>query len=124
MRDRQTSERNPPRAKPFMDSLVNFRSHRTQLLATAVAASATTVGAVFAYQALSRKRRRRDLSADILASISNSDAVKPPSPFPEPSSTAGDTQTTRATDTDQYAYDEGLIREQLARNYAFFGALI
>lgn len=107
-----------------MDSLVNFRSHKTQLLATAVAASATTAGAVLAYQALSRKRRRRDLSADVLASISNSDAAKAAHTLLEPTSATQETTPTLPVDSDQYAYDEGLIREQLARNYAFFGAAL
>ena len=86
-------------------------SHRTQLVSAAVVASLTTAGAMSAWRAYSRRVKRRTLDADILRSISRGESEtgsKSPSLHaPSPPSSQG--------------YDEDLIREQLARNYAFFG---
>jgi hypothetical protein len=99
----------------FMDGLL--RSHRAQLVGTAVAAAATTATLISVYNSLSKRSRRHDLDKDVLRSISH---VPGPGngklldgenksnnhlPAPEP----------------KHEYDEDLIREQLARNYAFFG---
>ncbi|KAF5384387.1 hypothetical protein D9615_003399 [Tricholomella constricta] len=92
---------------------MNFHSHKTQLIATAVGASLATVGVFSAYSAYTRRLRRKHLSEEIQQSLSthksnldvNNLASTPPSNSQDPF--AGD-------------YDEELIREQLARNYAFF----
>ena len=90
---------------------MDFSSHRTQLASAAVVASLTTAGAMSAWRAYSRRVKRRTLDADILRSISRGESEtgsKSPSLHaPSPPSSQG--------------YDEDLIREQLARNYAFFG---
>ncbi|KAF8065053.1 hypothetical protein FPV67DRAFT_1562911 [Lyophyllum atratum] len=93
---------------------MNFHSHRTQLIATAVSASVATAGLLSAYSAYSRRERRKQLSEEVRRSLStqktNLDVnSRPPSPALNPQEEfAGD-------------YDEELIKEQLARNYAFFG---
>lgn len=99
-----------------MDSL-NFHSHKTQLVAAAITASLATAGILSAYQAHTRRIRRKELDQDILRSIAannSSNDLKPSSqrqlPDPQLSNPGG-----------RGGYDENLIREQLARNYAFFG---
>ncbi|KAJ7303600.1 ubiquitin-protein ligase molybdopterin-converting factor [Mycena albidolilacea] len=93
-----------------MDGLL--RSHRAQLVGTAVAAAATTATLISVYNSLSKRSRRYDLDKDVLRSISRAPKLLDGEnksnnhlPAPEP----------------KYEYDEDLIREQLARNYAFFG---
>ncbi|KAJ7733370.1 ubiquitin-protein ligase molybdopterin-converting factor [Mycena olivaceomarginata] len=93
-----------------MDGLL--RSHRAQLLGTAVAAAATTATLISVYNYLSKRSRRHDLDKDVLRSISRAPKLLDGEnksnnhlPAPEP----------------KHEYDEDLIREQLARNYAFFG---
>jgi hypothetical protein len=96
-----------------------LRSHRAQLVLTAVVASVTTFSLLTAYRSYHNKTRRRQLSDDALRSVtSNSgpddivDAEKPKDDVSHP-----DHPPTVST----LAYDEELLREQLARNYAFFG---
>ncbi|KAJ7510625.1 ubiquitin-protein ligase molybdopterin-converting factor [Mycena galericulata] len=98
----------------------SFHSHRTQLVATAVAASATTAALFSLYNSLSKRSRRRDLNQDILRSITSSTGGgkalfdgKPLANNPKPKNERGNAK--------EREYDEDLIREQLARNYAFFG---
>jgi tRNA threonylcarbamoyladenosine dehydratase len=89
---------------PHMD----LRSHRTQLVLTALAASAATVGVFSAYNVWDRRRRRDELNHDVQRAVQNAvpaDAPKAPA----------------QADDVAIPYDEELIREQLARNYAFFG---
>ncbi|KAJ7818662.1 ubiquitin-protein ligase molybdopterin-converting factor [Mycena olivaceomarginata] len=93
-----------------MDGLL--RSHRAQLVGTAVAAAATTATLISVYNYLSKRSRRHDLDKDVLRSISRAPKLLDGEnksnnhlPAPEP----------------KHEYDEDLIREQLARNYAFFG---
>ncbi|CAK5268980.1 unnamed protein product [Mycena citricolor] len=96
---------------------VNLNSHRVQLIATAVAASATTAALFTAYTTYTRRSRRRELNADILRSISASASSSKGRKLPTPDdSNYGD-----GSHDDKYAYTEGLMQEQLARNYAFFG---
>ena len=85
-------------------------SHRTQLLATALAASLATAGLLHAYNVHTKRARRRELNEEIQRSITadGTDVQQIPSlehPRLEPG----------------ISYDEELIQEQLARNYAFFG---
>ena len=88
-------------------------SHRTQLLATALAASLATAGLLHAYNVHTKRIRRKELNEEIQRSITAHDLEVqhiPSGPSLEhPRLEPGIT------------YDEELIREQLARNYAFFG---
>jgi len=100
-------------------NVFSAQSHRTQLILTAVSASLLTSGLFTAYHAYSRRERRRSLNQDILRSITDQDG--------------GFKQRLRPNDDEpleeQYlrigasvnGYDEELVREQLARCYAFFG---
>ncbi|KAG6906592.1 hypothetical protein DXG01_012995 [Tephrocybe rancida] len=93
---------------------MNWHSHKTQLIATAVGASLATAGLISAYTAYTRRERRKHLSDEIHRSLStqksNLDINSLPSTPPK-------------AQADELAggYDEDLIKEQLARNYAFFG---
>ncbi|KAJ3814636.1 hypothetical protein F5876DRAFT_86336 [Lentinula aff. lateritia] len=90
----------------------NFRSHQAQLIATALAASAATAGLIASYNAYTRRAKRKDLNDEVLRSIqsngSNFNIQKLQLSNPEDGHSGN-------------MYDEKLIREQLARNYAFFG---
>ncbi|KAJ7649134.1 ubiquitin-protein ligase molybdopterin-converting factor [Mycena polygramma] len=86
-----------------------LQSRRAQLAVTAVAAAATTATLISVYNSLSKRSRRRDLDQDILRSISSS-TLPPP-----------ENQRDVSAPNASLAYDEDLIQEQLARNYAFFG---
>ena len=87
-------------------------SHRTQLLATALAASLATAGLLHAYNVHTKRVRRKELNEEIQRSL----AI-----------TAHDLEVQRIPSLEHprlgpgITYDEELIREQLARNYAFFG---
>ena len=115
------------------------RSHKTQLVFTALAASALTAAAITSYNSYSRQKKRNELNRQVLNSVtatsSSSDrggsggggrkrrGTSPPRPEQiylnggEYGSGSGE----RNGGTGSVEYDENLIREQLARNYAFFG---
>lgn len=93
---------------------LDFHSHKTQLVATAVAASLTTAGLLSAYTSYSRHERRKHLNEEVLRSIASSSDETKSHRVPTPPSE--DVQ-----DKDVPKHDEDLIKEQLARNYAFFG---
>jgi hypothetical protein len=93
-----------------MDGLL--RSHRAQLVGTAVAAAATTATLISVYNSLSKRSRRHDLDKDVLRSISHA---------PKPLEGENKSNNHLPALEPKYEYDEDLIREQLARNYAFFG---
>lgn len=89
-------------------------SHRTQLLATALAASLATAGLLHAYNVHTKRVRRKELNEEIKRSITAHDPELEVQQIPingleHPRLDPGIT------------YDEELIKEQLARNYAFFG---
>lgn len=110
---------------------MDLRSHKAQLVFTALAASTSTAIAFGAYTAWERRRRRADLGQTVQHAI---DAALPINLF----SSSGlptdeediapavqakallDTPIPRANVPDM-PYNEELTREQLARNYAFFG---
>ncbi|KAJ7084949.1 ubiquitin-protein ligase molybdopterin-converting factor, partial [Mycena epipterygia] len=98
----------------------NFHSHRTQLVTAAVVASATTAALISVYNAFSKRSRRRDLDQDILRSISSNASsgllFDGTAKYP-----AQQSQSELPAPSIGLAYDEDLIREQLARNYVFFG---
>ena len=86
-------------------------SHKTQLLATALAASLATAGLLHAYNVRTKQVRRKELNEEIQRSITAHDLdVQPQIPSLEHSRL-----------DPGITYDEELIQEQLARNYAFFG---
>ena len=84
-------------------------SHRTQLLATALAASLATAGLLHAYNVHTKRIRRKELNEEIQRSITAHDPEVSIPSLEHPRLDLGIT------------YDEELIQEQLARNYAFFG---
>ncbi|KAK0223658.1 hypothetical protein IW262DRAFT_845662 [Armillaria fumosa] len=93
-------------------------SHRAQLVATAVVTAVATASVFSAVSAYSRRAKRRALNDDVLRSISVN------------ASNASNYNIQRHLDkpTEEILlkprdtpFDEGLIKEQLARNYAFFG---
>jgi tRNA threonylcarbamoyladenosine dehydratase len=90
----------------------DFHSHKTQLIATAVAASLATATVLSVYTSYSRRERRKNLNEEIFRSIALSEETKSNVPTPP----SGDV----VRDGDDLKYDEDLIKEQLARNYAFF----
>ena len=92
-----------------------FRSHRAQLVLTAVAASFATFSLLTAYGAYHRNARRRSLNDDALRSVASAENLVENS---KNDTSLPDQPSTNAT----LGYDDELMREQLARNYAFFGA--
>ncbi|KAJ4496103.1 ubiquitin-protein ligase molybdopterin-converting factor [Lentinula edodes] len=99
----------------------NFRSHQAQLIATALAASAATAGLIASYNAYTRRAKRKDLNDEVLRSIqsngSNFNIQKLQLSNPED----GFSFPSKSLESSENMYNEELIREQLARNYAFFG---
>lgn len=116
-------------------SRFDSRSHKTQLVFTALAASALTAAAITSYNSYSRQQKRNELNRQILTSVtahSSSErrddggtkrgVTSPPRPeqiylnggvdYGGGEWNGGESST---------SYDEDLVREQLARNYAFFG---
>ncbi|KAJ6471400.1 ubiquitin-protein ligase molybdopterin-converting factor [Mycena sanguinolenta] len=100
-----------------------LHSHRAQLLFTALAAAGTTAALFSLYTSLSRESKRHELDRDVLRSLS-----REKTPIPDGKSLdfpalnpSNDLAGNGKNNDDAYTYDETLIREQLARNYAFFG---
>ena len=103
----------------FNDHL-NLTSHRTHLLLTAAATALATYSILSIYDSRSRRKRRADLADQInraLASKTTSDSIQPSpsSVLPQLASTASSLPSSAPE------YTEELVREQLARNYAFLG---
>lgn len=92
---------------------LDFRSHKVQLICTAVAASLVTATLLTSYNKLGRKKRRKLLEEDIKRSLVEHDASTSSRP---PTDEEGGKFSSISM-----PYDEDLMREQLARNYAFFG---
>ncbi len=95
---------------------LNLHSHKAQLIGTAVVASLATATLLATFDNYNRKKRRQRLDEDIKQSLLESDLSISSSP-PELHSTI--TNSTSSLGVSEY--DEDLIREQLARNYAFYG---
>ena len=93
---------------------------RLRLALAAVVVSLATFGAFKAYQAISRRRKRQALDLDVARSIAKSEGF-----HPNVTRNARDAESSEhfwaSTTQRSEVYDEDLIREQLARNYAFFG---
>lgn len=92
--------------------MVSLESQHVKLCLTAAVASVVTFGAMTTYQTVSRRQRRKQLALDASRSASKSTETHILAP--------GATHSPKSLKTTR-AYDEDLIREQLARNYAFFG---
>lgn len=94
----------------------DLQSHKTQLVLTALAASAVTAGLFSAYTEHTRRQKRRTLNEDVLRSLAAQEH--------KGKAVAADGGPPRAAQVSPALsgyYSEELIREQLARNYAFFG---
>ncbi|THV02177.1 hypothetical protein K435DRAFT_749662 [Dendrothele bispora CBS 962.96] len=98
----------------------NLHSHQTQLILTALAASAATAAVISAYTSYSRTTRRQELNEDVLRSIhAKGSNFNFQNRLDKDQNASEDIELPSLKDT--HDYDESLIREQLARNYAFFG---
>ena len=98
----------------------NLQSHKTQLVLTALTASLATIGVLSAYTSYTKRARRRNLNSDILRSIASGAATDNVASEQEKIINAVN-QPDHPLANGKLGYDEELIREQLARNYAFFG---
>ena len=108
-----------------MDLFTN-QPHKTQLIITALAASLATASLFQAYNTHTKRLRRRKLDQEIRLSIaSHTLAHNVPKPPSRATTLDGVDPPSLQTSTTGFGdvadYDEDLIREQLARNYAFFG---
>lgn len=99
-------------AKRSMNAL-RVHSHKAQLILVAVTASLATAALLTAHSAYTRRVRRKELNDEVVKALAAKDS-------------ANEAFGKYAADYDAHKtpgadYDEGLIKEQLARNYAFFG---
>ena len=102
----------------------DLHSHRTQLVLTALGASAVTASLFAGYQQYTRRKRRHQLAEDVARSLAESvrkgkhaaNYHDDEDGFPEIH--LGGAGASKGVPVE---YDEELVREQLARNYAFFG---
>jgi len=102
-------------------------SHRSQVIATAIGASVLTASLLLAYDTHSRRTKRKRLDLEIQRSLAAHGSLRH---LPEPNKD-DEVAELLTDDNDEdiildssglgHGYDESLIREQLARNYAFFG---
>lgn len=103
---------------------LDLHSHRSQLVLTALAASVLTASAFSAYQTYLKRQRRRTLDQDILRSLTSGAAGRNGKQKDEHAADEHediDLGVHGLARAPSLAYDEELVREQLARNYAFFG---
>ncbi|KAG0703571.1 hypothetical protein DFH29DRAFT_998396 [Suillus ampliporus] len=92
-------------------NVFSAQSHRTQLILTALSASLLTSGLFTAYNAYSRRERRRNLNEDILRSIADQDKSSKRHLRPNDDEPLDEQLLRIGAD----GYDEELIKEQLAR---------
>ena len=90
--------------------------HRAELLLTAAATAAATYSLLSLYHSRSRRSRRADLADQINRALASETRTQPSSPPPPIPNTEPAPAPAPAPDSD---YAEELVREQLARNYAF-----
>lgn len=102
-----------------MNSL-SFQSHRTQLALTALTASLATAGLFSLYTTYSRRERRRNLDRDVKRSIDKQDELEK-NGMDKALRTVQPVWKDVQGGSQPDSQSEELIREQLARNYAFFG---
>lgn len=110
-----------------MSNALNI-SPRTQLIITAIGSALATASLFQAYNNYKRRSRRRQLDEEIQRSLSSHDLVR--SAYNKTDSEDGEFESISTGDRvildspesrGVPTYDDTLIREQLARNYAFFG---
>jgi tRNA threonylcarbamoyladenosine dehydratase len=99
---------------------LSSHSHRTQLVLTALTASVATAAVLSLYTSYSKRDRRKQLDRDIKQSLASHPPQAPSDNIDQPPINRNNNANSRL-DEATYSYDEDLIREQLARNYAFFG---
>ena len=107
------------RARTSMTALTR---HRAELLLTAVATAVATYSLLSLYQSRSRRSRRADLTDQINRALASGAAETRIQPSPSPSPPIPNTEPAPApapTPEIETDYAEELVREQLARNYAF-----
>ncbi|KAG8735447.1 hypothetical protein FRC12_018070 [Ceratobasidium sp. 428] len=95
------------------------KSEGSRLIATAVATCAATVFAFTAYQSASKRKRRLELQREVKDAL----ASTPPEPsigFSDSTLGPSELRTLKSQISDS-SFDENIIREMLARNYAFLG---
>ncbi|PIL28975.1 hypothetical protein GSI_09022 [Ganoderma sinense ZZ0214-1] len=101
---------------------LDLHSHRTQLVLTALGAAAITAGVFSGYQQYVKQQKRRSLNQDVHRSLKANVKGKQKDLLHEddghPEIHLGGVDDNHGV---PLAYDEELVREQLARNYAFFG---
>ncbi|KAI0029305.1 hypothetical protein K488DRAFT_88876 [Vararia minispora EC-137] len=106
---------------PFLD----IHDHRTQLVLVGVCTALATTSLFTALSGRRRRKLRRHLDESIRSSIIASGTTGVLPSFSEPGLKAKRQyhaqEPVLAESRDVYVYDEDLVREQLARNYAFFG---
>lgn len=101
-----------------------MQSHRSQLLVTALASSLATATLFSVYTSYLRRKRRAALNQDVSRSLKLAATA---ADFDNPNLKADDnlplqdSLMSSIVSSGPGAYDEDLVREQLARNYAFFG---
>ncbi|TFK52933.1 ubiquitin-protein ligase molybdopterin-converting factor [Heliocybe sulcata] len=102
---------------------IDFSSHRIHLVLTALTTSLVTASLFTAYDSYRRQRARRLLDEDVRRSLATHEPKEDISSkvsrraSPEP----GRRENDWAALDGSASYDDELVREQLARNYAFFG---
>jgi hypothetical protein len=101
-------------------NVFSSQSHRTQLVLTAVSACVITSTLLTAYNAYRRRERRKNLDEDVLRSITTHEEPSASHGLPVMTE-EGPTEETYIRPNHIGGYDEDLIKEQLARNYSFFG---
>ena len=103
-------------------SFFDLHSHRAQLLFTAVGAAFATATLLSVYEARSKRSKRQNLEDNIRDSLAASRTSELPSYLSNSNAKEDRCQDSHPSgDSIEYVYDEDLVREQLARNYAFFG---
>lgn len=111
-----------PPACPLPTTMnLDLHSHKTQLVVTALAASAVTAGLFSAYQQHAKRQKRRTLDQDILRSLAGATAGKASRNNDHDNVHEVKIGNSSNAQRVPIEYDEELVREQLARNYAFFG---
>ncbi|RPD61758.1 ubiquitin-protein ligase molybdopterin-converting factor [Lentinus tigrinus ALCF2SS1-7] len=99
----------------------DLQSHRAQLILTALGASVLTASAFSAYQQYVRQQKRRYLDEEIRRSLKDISKGKQRVTEDEDEDDGIQLPASAQPRGLPVEYDEELVREQLARNYAFFG---
>ncbi|KAJ2821978.1 hypothetical protein IWW50_004415 [Coemansia erecta] len=106
------------RVSAYLEKLTRaFADTRVQLATTALAASAITAGVMWGARRTRRTKRARDLKRSTLDMVD----FESDSALFGIDNTPQNTEVTKHTPVDLTPNEEALIREQLARHYAFLG---